>query len=40
MLTLIRMEEPADAVANAAKLKCSENFTQCRFCDPAKLGPT
>lgn len=34
------MEEPAMAMANAAKLECSENFTQCRFCDPAKLEPS
>lgn len=34
------MEEPAMAMANAAKLECTENFTQCRFCDPAKLEPS
>lgn len=28
------------AMANAAKLKCSENLMQCRFWDSAKLDPT
>lgn len=40
ILTLIMMEEPAMAMANAAKLECSENVTQRRFYDPAKLEPT
>lgn len=34
------MEEPTMAMANAAKLECSENVTQRRFYDPAKLEPT